>query len=211
MAEKTLYLIRHAEPDFPGGEKLCLGRKNDLPLGSSGLAQAALLASAFRNIPLEAVYTSPLQRAKQTAEYVAGGRPLYVLPDLIELDGGAWDGVPFAQLRAQYPQHFDRSAPLSCPPSGETDESGLARARNAFSHIEQQTARCAAIVAHSGINRILLCSLMELPMSDKRKLKHGFAAVSIMHCNNGKWTVEETGVPPESIAEYLRRGAKSHD
>lgn len=205
MAVKTLYLIRHAEPDFPDGEKLCLGRKNDLPLGDAGRRQAALLGDAFSGLPLEAVYTSPLLRARQTAERIACVRPLHVLGDLIELDGGAWDGVPFRTLRAQYPQHFDRSAPLSCPPGGETDESGLARARAALAHIEKHTKRCAAIVAHSGINRILLCSLMGLPMTDKRKLKHGFAATSIIGYEDGVWTVQETGVAPEDIAAHLRK------
>lgn len=211
MTAKTLYLIRHAEPDFPDGEKLCLGRKNDLPLGTAGLRQAALLEDAFRDIPLEAVYTSPLLRAKQTADHVAGGRPLHVLHDLVELDGGAWDGVPFRLLRAQYPQHFDRSMPLSCPPGGETDESGLSRARAALTYIEKHTSRCAAIVAHSGINRILLCSLMHLPMTEKRRLKHGFAATSIIRYENDIWTVEETGVTPENLTAHLRSERAQHD
>ena len=211
MAAKTLYLIRHAEPDYPNGEKMCLGQKSDLPLGETGLAQAALLGAAFRRVPLEAGYTSPLLRAKQTAAHVAGSRPLHVLDSLIELDGGEWDGLPFAQLRAQYPQHFDRSASLSCPPGGETDESGLARARAALSLIEQSTKHCAAIVAHSGINRILLCSLLGHPMSEKRMLKHGFAATGIIRYAGGVWTVEETGVAPEGIDARIRRSVNRHD
>ena len=98
MAEKQIYLVRHALPDYPGGAKMCLGQKNDLPLSTQGHAQAQQLGRFFSLLPLEAVYTSPLLRARQTAAQIAGSRPLHVLQDLIELCGGAWDGLPFAEI-----------------------------------------------------------------------------------------------------------------
>ena len=64
MAEKQIYLIRHALPDYPGGAKMCLGQKNDLPLSEKGLEQARRLGEFFSALPLEAVYTSPLLRAR---------------------------------------------------------------------------------------------------------------------------------------------------
>ena len=67
MPDKLIYLIRHAHPDYPGGVKMCLGRKNDLPLSPRGFEQAQALSRYFRDIPLEAVYASPLLRAQQTA------------------------------------------------------------------------------------------------------------------------------------------------
>ena len=88
MAAKQIYLVRHALPDYPGGAKMCLGQKNDLPLSADGRAQAQRLGQFFAALPLEAVCTSPLLRARQTAEAIAGGRPLHVLHDLIELYGG---------------------------------------------------------------------------------------------------------------------------
>ena len=128
MNQKTIYLIRHAHPDYPGGVKMCLGRKNDLPLSTLGLAQAAALSQRFSNIPLEAVYTSPLLRAQQTAQAVSADRhPLYVLDNLIELDGGQWDGLTYEQLHARYPGSFGPGAKGCCPPGGESDEDGLSR------------------------------------------------------------------------------------
>ena len=89
MTATTLDLIRHAQPDYLGGKTMCLGRTNDLPLSEFGRAQARQLAAFFRDLPLEAVYTSPLLRARQTAALIAADvRPLYVLDSLIELDGG---------------------------------------------------------------------------------------------------------------------------
>jgi len=89
MEEKLIYLIRHAQPDYPNGTRMCLGRRTDLPLSVHGFEQASALGRLLENAPIEAVYTSPLLRARQTAEAIADSRrPIYVLDDLVELDGG---------------------------------------------------------------------------------------------------------------------------
>ena len=198
MDEKTIYLIRHAHPALPPGvEKMCLGRKNDLPLSEKGLAQAQGLAQRFAAIPLEAVYTSPLQRARQTAQAIAGdARPLHVLEDLIELDGGEWDGLTFEQLHERYPHAFGPGAKGACPPGGESDEDGLARMLAALEYIASRTERCAAIVAHSGVNRLLLCSLAGLPMVEKKRMGQDHAAVSVLVCQDGRWIIRELGPRP---------------
>lgn len=198
MSEKTFYLIRHALPDYPDGEKMCLGQKRDLPLSRAGLEQAAMLARIFRAMPLEAVYASPLLRARQTAEQIAGGdRPLYVLEDLIELCGGEWDGLTFSEIRRRYPHYFVRGSGFLIPPGGETDEHGLARALSALDHVQRQTRRCAAIVAHSGVNRLLLCSLLGRPLSEKKQVPQDYAAISILTCSHGVWRVVCAGTAPE--------------
>ena len=195
MADKTIYLIRHAQPDYPNGEKICLGQKNDLPLSAFGHEQARALDRYFANIPLEAVYTSPLLRARQTAAPIAGNaRPLRVLDDLIELDGGEWDGMPFSVLRERYPGYSRRGTAFLVPPGGESDESGLARALRALAAADSQTQHCAALVAHGGINRLLLCHLSGLPLSEKRQLSQDHAAVSILERENGVWRVHSVGV-----------------
>ena len=197
MADKTIYLIRHAHPDYPDGVKMCLGRKNDLPLSARGLEQAQALARRFENIPLEAVYTSPLLRAHQTARSVAGdSRPVHVLSDLIELDGGQWDGLTYEQLHARFPHAFGPGAKGGCPPGGESDEDGLARMKSAFDRIAAKTQSCAAIVAHSGVNRLLLCDIAGLPLSEKKKMGQDYAAVSVLICTDGVWTIHELGPRP---------------
>lgn len=189
MAE--IYLIRHALPDYPDGAKMCLGQKNDLPLSAAGREQARRLGQFFAAIPLEAVYTSPLLRARQTAAPIAGKRPLHVLDELIELYGGEWDGLSFEEIHARYPQYFVHGAGFSCPPGGESDAQGLARARAALAYVDARTTACAAIVAHSGINRLLLCDLLGRPLSEKRQIPHGYAAVSLLKKVGGSWRVQK--------------------
>lgn len=192
MSEKTLYLIRHALPDYPDGERLCLGQTMDLPLSKTGFEQAEQLERMFADKELEAVYTSPLMRAVQTAQGVAAGCAQVIAePRLIELYGGAWDGKPMRLIRQQYPEHFAAEANDRCPPGGETDEAGFARAWPAFEEIWQRTQKSAAIVAHGGINRVLLCHLLGLPFSEKKKLRQGFASVSAIQRINDTWEVKQ--------------------
>lgn len=193
VSEKTIYLIRHAHPDLPEGvKKMCLGRKNDLPLSELGHSQACALARRFAAIPLEAVYTSPLLRARQTAQAIAGdARPLYVLEDLIELDGGEWDGLTFDELHERYPHAFGPGARSACPPGGESDESGLARMQKAFDLIIRNTRNCAAVVAHSGVNRLFLCALSGMPLSEKKKMGQDHAAVAVLTYQSGTWAIRE--------------------
>ena len=130
-------------------------------------------------------------------EAVANGlRPVHILDDLIELDGGEWDGLTFDELRERYPIHFAKSGRRFLnPPGGESNESGLARIRAALDHVDTDTLRCAAIVAHGGVNRLLLCSLLGLPMDEKRKTAQDYASVSLLALENGIWTVQELCIP----------------
>lgn len=67
---RSVYLIRHGHPDFPIASRICLGQ-TDTPLGPLGQLQGVLLARAFAQTALTAVYTSPLRRAYDTARYLS--------------------------------------------------------------------------------------------------------------------------------------------
>ena len=202
MSSKLIYLIRHAQPAYPGGKMMCLGQKNDLPLSASGIDQAASLGRFFESLPIEAVYTSPLLRARQTAQAVAGAvRPVLVLPELIELDGGEWDGLTFDQLHDRYPAYFGKGRQASCPPGGETAEQGLARAYAALTYVAQHTQHCAAIVAHSGINRILLCDLLGRPLHEKKRVPQDCGGINILEYRDGIWFVKDVDLKPADMPE----------
>lgn len=145
---KKVYLIRHGLPDFPGGKGMCIGT-TDIPMGETGLAQAAEMAK--RLPPVTAVFSSPLTRAVQTAQAI--GLPITVLDDLREMYAGQWDGLTFDQIRAQYPDLYAaRARDLTLPlPGAEDHREGL----NRFSAAMEEAARAApgdfAVVAHGGI------------------------------------------------------------
>lgn len=104
----TVYLARHAESDW-NAENRFQGH-TDRPLTSRGREQAAALARKLSEMPLEAVYTSPLRRALETAEAVAAPKGLRPVPlsDLREIDVGAWSGLSRAEAAERFPQAFRR-------------------------------------------------------------------------------------------------------
>lgn len=144
---KRVYLIRHALPDFPGGQRMCLGH-TDIPLGPEGLEQARAMAGNLP--PVTAVYSSPLRRAVQTARAIA--EPV-ILEDLREMDAGEWDGLTFAQIRQRYPELYAaRGKDLTLPlPGGEDREAGLRRFCDAMAYAAAESPGDLAVVAHGGI------------------------------------------------------------
>ena len=157
----NIYLIRHGQPDFPGGKKMCIG-KTDLPLSKLGKLQAGLLLPYFEGRKIT-VFSSPLTRARQTAAIL--GRPVTVLPGLAELDMGQWDGLSFDEIRVRFPELYtaratDRTLPF---PDAEEKGAGLSRFRDA---IRQAQASCngdIALVTHSGVMELLLNTTRKAP------------------------------------------------
>lgn len=178
---KRVYLIRHALPDFPEGERMCLGR-TDLPLGPVGRAQAAAMAKALP--PVTRVYSSPLRRAVETARAIA--EPV-VLEDLQELSAGEWDGLTFRQIKARYPGLYtargtDQTLPL---PGGEPDEEGLARFLRAMARAAEDAPGDLAVVAHGGVIRLFLNHL------SPPGWKPGYADVISLSWESGIITLQE--------------------
>ena len=145
---KKVYLIRHGLPDFPGGQRMCIGT-TDIPMGEAGLAQAAAMARKLP--PVTAVFSSPLTRAVQTAEAI--GPDITILPGLREIHAGEWDGLTFREIRERYPELYaargqDQTLPL---PGAESPESALARFSAAMKTAAQTAPGDLAVVAHGGI------------------------------------------------------------
>lgn len=101
-----LYLIRHGQTLWNSEGKI--QGKTDIPLNETGLLQAELLAEAMERYPVTAVYASPLKRAYQTAECVAGRQGLSVIAEegLREVDFGFWEGMTWSEIEERYPEDF---------------------------------------------------------------------------------------------------------
>lgn len=150
---KRLYLIRHGEPAFPGGEKMCLGT-TDLPLSRLGQQQAAAMAEALPAVA--AVYSSPLLRARETAQAI--GLPVLVMDGLKERHQGLWDGLTFRQICREYPQLYQARAgdPTIPPPESEPAAAALGRFAQGIRQIAQDSPGDCAVVTHRGVMRLFL-------------------------------------------------------
>ena len=101
MSPPLLLLVRHGQTRW-NAERRVLGR-TDLPLDELGLTQAELVAPALGHI--DAIWSSPLLRARQTAAAILASRPhltLQIEPDLTEMDQGELDGLDEAGLRERF-------------------------------------------------------------------------------------------------------------
>ena len=190
MPEPTRFLlIRHAEPDF-GGERICLGRKLDVPLSPRGIEQAAVLSERLQGEALDEIHVSPLRRALQTADALTQKCPRKIAPELTEVSGGDWDGMRFADIYARYPGYFDGSKDGDCPPpGGESDAKALARGMALLNRLARQKGKRFALVTHSGLGRILLCHLMGLPLRCKRSIPMDYASCTRLEYAEGLWRV----------------------
>ncbi|MCL6450911.1 MAG: histidine phosphatase family protein [Acetobacteraceae bacterium] len=180
-------LVRHGETEW-NREEVFRGRA-DIPLNERGRAQAEAVARALAGVPLQAVYSSPLSRALETAR--ALGRPhgleVRVHPGLVDLDYGAWQGRPHAEVRRLYPRLYRRW--LERPetvrfPGGESLREAARRALAAV----QELARAhpagpdegwVALVAHRVINKLLVCELLGVGPGGFWKVGQDTAALNV--------------------------------
>jgi 2,3-bisphosphoglycerate-dependent phosphoglycerate mutase len=104
----TILLARHGETDW-NRENRFQGHA-DPPLNETGRAQAAELGAALADQPLTAVYSSPLQRAFETAQIVAAPHGLEpaAVDALREVDVGSWQGLTRAEVEERFPKEFAR-------------------------------------------------------------------------------------------------------
>jgi probable phosphoglycerate mutase len=104
----TIILARHGETDW-NREGRFQGHA-DPPLNESGREQARQLAAALADEPVDAIYSSDLRRAHETAEIVAGhkGMDVVVDRDLRERDVGEWSGLTLPEIEERYPDELRR-------------------------------------------------------------------------------------------------------
>jgi probable phosphoglycerate mutase len=151
----TLLLARHGETDW-NREGRWQGWA-DPPLNDRGREQAGELAEQLRRVPFDAVYSSDLRRAHETAEIVAGpGVPVVVDPDLREIDIGSWSGLTHEQIRERFPD--------GTRPDGETRDHHAARVRAAVERIARANlGRRILVVTHGGTLRAVHGLVSEEP------------------------------------------------
>lgn len=140
----------------------------DVPLSDAGRAQAASLADHFRPMPIVAVLSSPVQRARETAAPIAAilGLAVTLEPGLDEIDFGAWTGSAFDALDSQ-PEWlaWNHHRSLVAPPGGETMLAAQARAMAAMSRAGAMFAgREVVMVSHQDVLKAILANILGISL-----------------------------------------------
>ncbi len=161
-----LYCIRHGESSYNAEGRI--QGQSDVPLSQLGRRQSEAVAAALAELPIEALYASPLRRAMQTAEPVAAALGLEIQTDrrLIEVHAGVFQDKLRSELQQQYPEEMARwrSGDPDFPlPGGETRRHLMQRGCEAFRQIARSDHGRAVVVTHGGLLAAALKALLEIP------------------------------------------------
>lgn len=187
-----LYLIRHGETE--GAEKKRYKGHIDVPLSDNGIMQVKAMSGYVAQNggkAIKAVYTSDLGRAVKSAEIIAeplGLKPV-IVKGLRERSFGRWEGMSFDEIADKYPDEFKAWAdnPLEFSPmEGESTIEIRDRAMQAFNRlIDKHRGEDIAVVAHGGINRVIICELLRIPLENIFRIEQDFAAMNLIEFYDG--------------------------
>lgn len=182
-----LLLIRHGETDW--NQQMRFQGQTDVVLNARGIEQAEAVAYRLRNEPLQAIYSSDLQRAMQTAQIVAKYHDLSPVadPDLRELSYGIWEGMRREEILAsEWAELFERYRKDSLrhrPPGAEYPEQIIERSRRMLARIlRQHSDGTVCIVGHGGSLRALICVALSAPVETFRHIRLDNASLSVIEC-----------------------------
>jgi probable phosphoglycerate mutase len=177
-----LVLVRHGATAHSAAMRF--SGRNALPLDEGGRAQAAALAARDFGA-VDAIVSSPLLRTAQTAEAIAGPLqlPVETVDDLIETDFGTWEGLTFAEARAEGAAQLDAwlASPDTAPPGGEsfaTVGRRVRRGRDAV--LAAHPGETVVVVSHVTPIKTLLRFALDAPPSAMFRLHLDTASVSIV-------------------------------
>lgn len=188
------YFLRHGETEWNAAGRLC-GR-TDVPLSEVGRGQARILARRLQAVKVDALYSSPLARALETARIVGAaiGHEPATDPRLMELNYGAWEGKTYAESRLSTPEIYSawEADPASvAPPEGESGEQLVERVTPFLAAVARRhQAGNVVVVCHRTLCRLTACHIMGIPLAEYRKrIPMDNAALNIFETREGKWQV----------------------
>lgn len=178
MPPRRVILVRHGETNWN-----LAGRFQghaDSGLNAKGESQAVAVAALLAGEEVAAIFTSDLARAVETGRHIGAvhGVPLKTEPLLREMNFGAWEGLTFRELQAQYPEVLEDwlQDPFTLRvPGGETASELGERVILAWNKIirDANSAQTVVIVAHAGPLRMLLCHLTGIDLSRQWEYRIG--------------------------------------
>ncbi len=178
---KKVYLVRHGEPE-EGFTRRFLGRL-DPALSPAGRAQADRIAERIAPLAPGRCWTSPLRRARETADIIARALGLEAAPNelLLEIDFGLLEGMTFKEASSLYPGITDSWQALSGDfsfPEGENYASFKHRVDELAASVRRDPEPSLLLIAHGGVLRGLLCNLLGVDASGPLRFRFAYASLS---------------------------------
>lgn len=189
----SIYLIRHGQTAW-NKEEIFRGR-TDVPLDQTGLRQAELAAEYFKGTEIHAIYSSPLARARQTAEKIAQLHSMKVKPleGIIDMSFGNWEGHPHDEIKTMDPETYRqwRDEPHRARlPGGESLDEVRVRAMAAVEEvIQSNSGKTLVLVSHRVVNKVLICGILGIDNSHFWQIAQDATAINLIQYRNGKYVL----------------------
>ncbi len=186
----TLLLIRHGDNEFIARNRLA-GRLPGVHLNEKGRAQAQALAQLLAQAPLKAIYSSPMERAVETAQplAVAKGLEVQIRPQLIELNYGNWQGRTFKQLGRikLWKEVHDNPVGVRFP-GGESFVEVQQRVSTeldaiAALHADDEMVAC---FSHGDVIRLAVAHYLQMPLNAYHRLAVFTASITVLVHNKDR-------------------------
>jgi probable phosphoglycerate mutase len=165
------------------------GRAAGLHLNETGHEQARQLAERLAALPIAAIYASPLERTRETAQPLADARGLMVQiePRFIELDYGAWSGGLYADMKDDPVWGlYNRVRSVARPPHGESMLDIQQRAVTAILELQAAHANeTVAVVSHADTLRAILLYFFAIPIDFVQRMELSPAGISVLQLSDG--------------------------
>jgi broad specificity phosphatase PhoE len=187
-----LILARHGETVW-NVEKIYRGR-TDVNLDEVGIKQAELLGKYLSNWKLEAIYSSPLRRALDTANIVARYQKIgvHVAEGLIDFDYGEWQSLPEQEAKRLYPalhNEWHNNPHKVKMPGGESLEDVRKRAVAIVNDVLPKYQGSILLVSHRVVNKVLICSLLGLDNSHFWNINLDVGGITIFNYVDGRFVL----------------------
>ncbi len=189
MPPTRVYLVRHAETTWNAEGRL--QGSLDAPLSERGMRQLSRLTESLRGVPLVALYSSPLSRARECADAIgaACGLAVRLVDEFREMDQGEWEGRRVDEVVASDGQRVQAwwDAPHEVQvPGGESLQQVADRAVRAFGALNMRhPGQAIAIVAHGGVNKVILLAALGAPLSHHGRLRQSNACINVIEVDEG--------------------------
>ncbi|MGB8981629.1 MAG: histidine phosphatase family protein [Anaerolineales bacterium] len=206
-----LLLIRHGENDFVKTGKLP-GQTAGIHLNERGQKQAEALGEALKDVPLKAIYSSPLERALETAAPIAGARKLEIVrePDLKDTDVGSWQGKSLKVLRLTKVWSIVQNAPSRFRfPDGESFVESQARYVGALERIIKRHRKprdIVAVVFHADPIKLAVSHFLGLPLDHFQRLSCDTGSLTALYVSDtGANLIKLNQRPPFDFLQSPRK------
>jgi len=197
-----IYLLRHGEIKGASTKRF-IGQTN-VGLSQTGLDKAALWQHFFSRLNIDQVFSSPLSRCIDTATRVSrqAKHAITLMDGLKEINLGKWDGKPVAEIREKFPEEWKKRGKDFTgyrPPLGESFLDLSQRVVPVFHEISRQYPGNILLVAHAGVNRMILCNLLNKNIDDLFTIPQDYGCLNIIDNGPGNLRVQEINLMPDGF------------